>query len=191
MKGSEKQIEFATALLNRFTTRLLDNGPGDECEKTRQWTANSKAFLETLTDDAHLIIEAMKNSSDFRLDQRQHRFLEGVTMKIKHKGKTYHLTANVPCSNCAFQDQVCSKIAGAENCCNRPRNVTVGWVEVETLSSRIRAHIKTFIEKHIIADDPDESHSTARYLKCASCAESDKDGNPGSSACNQCGGNKK
>jgi hypothetical protein len=68
MKGTEKQIEYANALLDQFTARLMDNGPGDECETTRTWTANSEAFLKTLTDDAHLIIDALKERFDFRID---------------------------------------------------------------------------------------------------------------------------
>ena len=69
MNGSEKQIEYATNLLASFASRLLDHGLAGECQTTITEDANSRAFLATLTDDAHLIIEAFSGRVDgFKID---------------------------------------------------------------------------------------------------------------------------
>ncbi len=67
MKGTESQVKFANDLLNRLSVDLFNHN-GDECETTREWDQNSKAFLETIPDDAAKIIESLKSGFNFRIE---------------------------------------------------------------------------------------------------------------------------
>ena len=57
--GTEKQIAYATKLIADLTARMLNHGMAGGCETTRAEDANCMAFLDSLTDDAGAIIEAM------------------------------------------------------------------------------------------------------------------------------------
>jgi len=64
MNGTEKQVAWAQDIVNRWSERLHDI-PGDMCDEKRRMLANADAFLETITDDAALIIAGRKYLDDF------------------------------------------------------------------------------------------------------------------------------
>jgi hypothetical protein len=64
MKGTEAQVKYADDLLSKFAA-VLNDIPGDMCETKSRYIANSQSFLNALTDDAHLIIEALKSRVDY------------------------------------------------------------------------------------------------------------------------------
>ena len=53
--------------------QLMDCGPGDECESTRQWKVNVAAFVSASTDDAAVWADAARligNNCELRQDIR-------------------------------------------------------------------------------------------------------------------------